>query len=254
MIVPNNRLLAYLLHRVGEKQLDSSPIPCGVKALEGNKKGPSFIETFGNCVINAYVGFIDLAEFSTRVQGKYAQEIADYLFPFLKKIIEVLGNRFALIDKMIGDEIMFVLPDFEEIGMPPSILLLGQIFGWLHDLAFEMEPNYRYRIGLSYGEVLVAHLQAESYSEWTIVGEPVHVAKRLEDIEELKNPNPVLGAFGLRINRQQIEEIYSKMENILAIIAGFASRFDHKLNSEPKKLKGVGEVLWALLFPKSSNN
>lgn len=254
MIVPNDKLLAYLLHRVGEQQLESSPIPYGEKALELNTYGPSFIETFGNCNINAYVGFIDLAEFSTKVHGKKAREIASYLFPFLKKIIEILGERFVLIDKMIGDEIMFILLDFDEIGMPPSILLLGKILDCFYDIAFDMAPKYKYRIGLSYGEVLVAHLQAENYSEWTIVGEPVHVAKRLESVKELKNPNPILGAFGLQLNQKPTEEIYIKIKNILDLIAGFASHFDHKLNNKPEEFKGVGKVLWALFFPKTNNN
>jgi hypothetical protein len=42
---------------------------------------------------------------------------------------------------MIGDEIMFVLPETEERNNPYQILFMGQILGALHDLAYELFGN-----------------------------------------------------------------------------------------------------------------
>jgi len=142
MLISDEKLLDYFLHRVGEKRLTSSPWIYRQRALEGNVQGVPFLETFGKSTIRAYVGFIDLAGFSTRVQGQSPQEIENYLFPFLEKIINILDDDRTLVDKMIGDEIMFVLPEIEEIGTFESILLLGQILGGLHDLAYEMASKY----------------------------------------------------------------------------------------------------------------
>ncbi|MBL7129705.1 MAG: hypothetical protein ISS16_12080 [Ignavibacteria bacterium] len=246
MIVSDSDTLTYLLHRVGEKQLTSKRRIIR-KALEGNVDSANFLQTFGNSNITAYVGFIDLAGFSTFVQGQSPENIGAYLQPFLEKTINILSNRSALIDKMIGDEIMFVLPETEEENNPHEILLLGQIMGGLHDLAFELKSNYKYRIGLSYGKVNVFHLKGEKYSEWSIVGEPVHVAKRLNGLKELKFPNPVCGAFGLSLSKQSFETVTVQMQHKLEIIAGFASRFTHNIIPDPKDLKGIGKVLWAYL-------
>ena len=239
----------YLLHRVGEKRLESFS-PTVTKALEGNVDAPDFLQTYGNANITAYAGFIDLAGFSSAVKGRPPHEIADYLMPFLVGTIDILYEGSALIDKMIGDEIMFVLPEIEESNNPPQILFMGQILGALHDLAYTLQPKYSYRIGLSYGKVNVFHLVGKGYSEWSVVGEPIHVAKRLHTVKQLSSPDPVCGAFGLSLNAGPLETLKNQMTVILGNIAGFAARFDHKIMDETKELKGVGEVLWAYLFPK----
>lgn len=253
MIIPNKNLLSYLLHRAGEKRIDISSKDYIKKALEGNVNDVSFLHTYGKKTLKAFVGFIDLADFSTKVRGLNPQEIANFIFPFLTKLIEVLCGRNALVDKMIGDEIMFILPDYEEEGMPPSILLLGQIMGWLHDLAYELTPKYKYRITLSHGDVYIGHLKSDFYSEWTALGEAIHVAKRLQTIKELENPEPVCGAFGLPIRTEPVENIKKRMKLFLSYIAGFASRFGHSLTESPQELKGVGAVLWALLESKGEH-
>lgn len=249
MIIADKDTLEYLAHRVGEKQLtrESQILQ---KDLQGNVDSSNFLDTFGNSNITAYVGFIDLAGFSNIVHGKQPNEMAAYLKPFLEKIIDLLSKRSALIDKMIGDEIMFVLPEIEESSNPDEILLLGSIMGGLHDLAYELQPHYKYRIGISYGKVNVFHLKGKRYSEWSIVGEPVHVAKRLLGLKELTYPSPVCGAFGMVLNDQPKEILVHTMKQKLEMIAGFASRFGHKLQLEPQEFKGVGKVLWAYLYPK----
>jgi len=239
----------YLLHRVGEKKLQSFP-EMQKKALEGNVNSPDFLKTYGNANITAYVGFIDLSGYSSAVKGKSPQQIAYYLQPFLVKTIDILYEKSALIDKMIGDEIMFVLPETEENNNPYQVLLMGQIMGALHDLAYELQPKYKYRIGLSYGKVNVFHLTGKGYSEWSIVGEPIHVAKRLDTVDQLSSPNPVCGAFGLPLSAGPLDTLKKRMNLILGYISGFASRFDHKVMEETKEFKGVGDVLWAYLFPK----
>lgn len=239
----------YLLHRVGEKKLEAFP-QMEKKALEGNVTSPDFLQTYGNANITAYVGFIDLAGYSSAVKGKSPKQIADYLRPFLVGTIDILYDRSALIDKMIGDEIMFVLPETEESTNPHQSLFIGQIMGALHDLAYELQPKYKYRIGLSYGKVNVFHLTGKGYSEWSIVGEPIHVAKRLHAVDQLSSPNPVCGAFGLPLSAGSLDTLKKRMDIILEYIAGFASRFDHTIMKQTKEFKGVGDVFWAYLFPK----
>ena len=249
MYIAKPEQFQYLLHRVGEKQLLSCP-QIVRKNLEGNVASPDFLKTYGNDNITAYVGFIDLAGYSSAVKGKSPQEIADYLRPFLVGTIDILYEKSALIDKMIGDEIMFVLPETEEIENPHQILFIGQIMGALHDLAYKLQPKYKFRIGLSYGKVNVFHLTGKGYSEWSIVGEPINVAKRLNTVDQLSSPNPVCGAFGLSLSAGPLDTLKNKMKLILGHIAGFASRFDHTIMPETKDFKGVGKVLWAYFSPK----
>lgn len=243
-------LLAYLKHRVGEQEIDARQRSIQRKALELNTPAPDFARTFGASELPAYVGFLDLAAFSNATHGKRASDIADYLKPFLVRIIDILRGRGMLIDKTIGDEVMFILPETEEEEEPPEVLFLGQAMGALHDLAFELDETYRYRIGLAYGQVSFFHIQGSSYSEWTAVGETVHVAKRLLGLPQLSEPEPVCAAFGMCVDRANRDRVQATMTQRLSIFGGFASRFDHEFLANPVCLKGVGDVLCALLVPR----
>ncbi len=250
MQVTDPDLLAYLRHRIGDQRIQASQRKIVRKALELNTPTPDFARTFGDSELPAYVGFLDLAGFSKTAHGKRPGDIAQYLKPFLVQVIAILRGRDILIDKTIGDEVMFILPETSEEEQPHEILLLGQAMGALHDLAFERDAAYRYRIGLAYGLVSFFHIQGPGYSEWTAVGETVHVAKRLHALPQLSEPNPVCGAFGMPVDSANLKPVRDVMERRLSIIAGFASRFDHEFLPAPVCLKGVGAVLCALLVPR----
>ncbi len=250
MQITDTDLIAYLKHRIGEEKIRPPQRKIVRKALELNKPVQDIDLSFGTSELPAYVGFLDLYGFSVAVHGKSPTSIANYLRPFLSRVIEILRGRHLLIDKTIGDEIMFVLPEIGEEGNGHEILYLGQVMGALHDLAFEFGGVYKYRIGLAYGQVSFFHIDGNGYSEWTTVGEVVQLAKRLHSLEQLQEPNPVCGAFAMACNDTDIEQIRVGMENRLGIFAGIASRFDHTILPEPVKFKGVGKALCALLLAR----
>jgi hypothetical protein len=250
MQITDPDLIAYLNHRGGEHKIHARQQKIDQKALELNTPSTDFASTFGKAELPAYIGFIDLAGFSSAVNGKRPIEIARYLKPFLSSIIGILRGRDLLIDKTIGDEVMFVLPETEEEAQSPEVLFLGQAMGGLHDLAFKLNRVYKYRIGLAYGQVSFFKIEAAGYSEWTVVGEAVQLAKRLHSLCELKKPDPVIGAFGMQVAQESISNVRKKMEQRLSIFAGFASRFSHQFADNTVSLKGVGDVLYAILLPR----
>jgi hypothetical protein len=77
-----------------------------------------------------------------------------------------------------------------------------------------------------------------------------HVAKRLHSLPELEKPNPVIGAFGMQVVQGSMRDVKRIMEQRLSIFAGFASQFDHRFTENPLSLKGVGDVLYAILLPR----
>lgn len=248
MQVTNDRIRSYLLHRVGEKRLEAWSPQLQQRGLELNRPEIDLESSFGNATLSAYVGFVDLAGFSTAVRGKTPQQIVNYLRPFLSKLIGLIRGRGALVDKTIGDEVMFVLPKIDEDN-GDEILSLGQLMGGMHNLAFTLAGAYPFRIGLSYGEVSFFRIAGSGYEEWTTVGEPVHVAKRLHQLDALASPQPVVGAFGMRVSDDTRQEVETFMLNRLAFFAGFASQFEHGL-LKSADFKGVGEVLYAILSPR----
>lgn len=248
MQILDSDLLAYLEHRAGVQAITRRKKRLVGKALELNSPAVDYAQTFGDSEVPAYVGFLDLAGFSVAVHGRKPAEIAAFLQPFLGQVIEVLGDHGILVDKTIGDEVMFVLPDGEEEHDHLELLTLGQAMGALHDLAFKLGEPYRYRIGLAYGDVSFFRVGGARYAEWTCVGETVHIAKRLHELPQLARPAPVCGAFGMAV--KQGTDVRTIMKHCLGRFAGVASRFTHEFLPAPHSFKGVGDVVCALLLPQ----
>jgi len=247
-------VLQWLSHRAGVEKLQELPLRLRDKrkALELTEQGKPFVQKFGQREIKGFVGFIDLIGFSERVKGWESGKISTYLKPFLSGIIERAVDRYALIDKTIGDEVMFVLPDIEEDDGAPAVLLMGQLLGGLYDFQRELGADYPFRIGLAYGKLYIDHVKGKGYSEWTIIGEVVHLAKRLHSLEELKQPSSIAGAFGMLIREK---DIITQFDVILKYIAGFASRMTYEVIDKPvDDFKGVSTSRCALLLPKDENN
>jgi len=189
---------------------------------------------------------VDLVGFSIKVEGLSPQEICDYLRPFLSGVIDEASNRPALVDKTIGDEVMFIVPDMEQDGGPPGVLGMGSLLGGLHDLQRKLGIEYSFRIGLSYGALYVDLIKGSGYSEWTVVGESVNLAKRLQTLPGVEPKDGIGGAFGVLVK----ETDENKFKVILEIIAGFGARMIHSVVEGTVELKGISSARCAILYPK----
>ena len=242
---------SWLAHRVGLEKSATVPILHSAKALELNQGGRPFVEAFGQKQIKGFVGFVDLVGFTDRVKGKTPSEISVHLRPFLTGIVDLAFDRSALVDKTIGDEVMFLLPDLEEDGGVPAVLLMGQLLGGIHDHQRRLGPEYPLRIGLAYGWMYVDQIQGDGYSEWTTAGEVVHLAKRLHSLDKLSAPSSIAGAFGVLCRES---EPLQRFQSILSVVAGFASRMTHEIIGDLDDLKGISKARCAYLLPKAPDN
>lgn len=247
-MIGKQEVINWLAHRAGTVRLETSPFLYNTEALELNMPAGEFIRVFGKKEIRGFAGFVDLVGFSERVKGQKAQEIGEYLKPFLVGIVEISLECNALVDKTIGDEVMFILPDMSEDSGLPAVFLMGQLLGGIHDLQRRLGTEYPFRIGLSYGSLYIDQIKGEGYSEWTTVGESVHLAKRVHGLKGLSTASGIGGAFGILVRET---DACSQFETILGSIAGFASRMTHKVVEKPVSFKGVSPARCALLLPKS---
>jgi hypothetical protein len=243
----HKELLPWLEHRAGIRQLEEMRPKYVKKALDLNRSAPSLVASYGKRDIWGFVGFVDLVGFSQRVRGLSNEQISNYLLPFLQRLVDLVNGRYALVDKTIGDEVMFLMPDMEEDGGPPAVLLMGQLFGGIHDLQKELGCEYPLRIGLAYGSLYIDQIRGQEYSEFTCFGETVQLAKRLLSLKQLEAVRDIAGAFGVLCREQDALDYFP---GILSIIAGFASRMTHEVLGDITELKGVSLARCALLIAK----
>jgi hypothetical protein len=162
--------------------------------------------------------------------------------PILSSAVEINNaTQFGcLIDKTIGDEVMFVVPCPTEGVMIPGIFSIGQFLGGLRILALAPENNWNFRIGISVGDLIYVKLGNDNYNEWTVFSEPVHVAKRLMSLEELADPNPIVCAFGINNSGANYDLLHFGRFNV-------NWRFDSPQSTT--NLKGVGTVDFIVMTP-----
>jgi class 3 adenylate cyclase len=245
-MIGDHKTVEWLEHRAGIRQLSGHPRPYHTRALELNDNGDAFVTAFGKKEIKGFVGFIDLIGFSTKVAGFSAAGISEYLKPFLVGVTDHAVRCGALVDKTIGDEVMFILPDTEDDGGVPAILEMGFLLGGLHDFQRKLGPQYPFRIGLSYGIQFVDRIDGKGYTEWTVVGESVNLAKRLHSLPGAEPDDNLGGAFGVLVK----ETSEQKFKTCLGFMAGFASRMAHSIIEGEIQLKGVSPARCAILLPK----
>lgn len=247
-MIAKKEVIAWLSHRAGVEKIEEMPCRFRRKALELNVRGREFVDAFGQREIKGFVGFVDLAGFSERVKGWKNQEISEYLKRFLAGIGKIVFDQYGLVDKTIGDEIMFVLPDMEEDQGPPGILFMNYLLCGICKLQRELGTLYPFRFGLAYGYLYIDLVDINGYSEWTTVGEVVHLAKRLCNLPELATDFSIGGAFGVLI--REVDDV-DQFKAILDFIVSFSS-MTYRLNEKPvSTLKGVSPARYALLLPKT---
>jgi len=245
MIGPRETL-EWLEHRAGVRRISSHPAPYFNRALELDDKGDAFVAAYGRKEIKGFVGFVDLVGFSARVVGLAPVKVGEYLKPFLCGIIDEVSGCGGLVDKTIGDEVMFVLPDMEEDGGTPARLMISHLVRGLHDLQRRLGASYPFRIGLSYGLQFVDRVEGKGYAECTIVGESVNLAKKLHGLLGDEPKDGISGGFG--VLEREIDE--KNFQGILELIAGFARPLAYRIVGGETELIGVSAARCAVLFPK----
>jgi class 3 adenylate cyclase len=247
MRTSSEKVNGWLKHRFGVES-DWRRLPLYItQALQLNKKiGDSFRETYGKKEILCHVGFIDLMGFSSAVHGKSPSEVSDYLKPFLTSVIDAVTSNEGLVDKTIGDEVMFVFidPDEEDAG-PLGMIYLSDFLNDILSIPTSHPSNFQFRFGIAKGTVMLDAVGGSDYSEWTFQGETIAVAKRLMSIPNLPLPNPITGVYGTTAAANSKQEILKLVNQFFGLTNTwtFSAVQTHDL-------KGVGKADYIILTPQ----
>ena len=138
----------------------------------------------GGMKMRTGVLFADLRGFTARSEGSDPEEVSRVLRRFYRAAEDVLFPE-AIIDKLIGDEVMALyLPDFhhgfgrEEV----SSVMVGHGLGLLREVGYGTDagPFVEMGVGIDIGEAFVGNIGERSLYDFTAVGDVVNTASRLQ--------------------------------------------------------------------------
>lgn len=197
MIATTRKLEAWCRHKNGtERILNTRGIQDLNEAVELNKAGHEILSSFGKREFPAMVGFIDMRGFSTAANGKTPAQVRDIAAPFIAAVVEVAGRHDCFVDKTIGDEVMVVMPWFDrdtvlsDVQMPnrqiPEMDLSSLFFDLIKELRKRL-PAAKFSSGFAFGNLILDQVGSGEYSEWTVYGNCVNAAKRLQSRQACEN-------------------------------------------------------------------
>ena len=163
----------YLAPAVIEKMLSSNKPP----ALGGEMR-------------NVTVYFSDIADFSSMAERTSPAELVAATNEYLTAMTDVIEAHGGFVDKFIGDAIVAVFgaplddPD-HAVNAVRAALQCARLLGRLDKVNVAFGRVVHQRIGLNSGEALVGNIGSRRRFNYTVMGDTVNLASRLEGSNKL---------------------------------------------------------------------
>ena len=149
--------------------------------------------------------FTDLAGFTSLASNLSAEETAAYLNGYFETVSRVIADRDGTIDKFLGDGVMAfwgapsAQPDHASRAIAAVTALAEQI-------EKDSVLNMRLRIGIHTGKVVVGNIGSASRMNYTVIGDAVNVAARLQEYGKHVDPGAKVIALASGDTMSQLPE------------------------------------------------
>ncbi|MGH1387221.1 GAF domain-containing protein [Kordia sp.] len=145
--------------------------------------------TYSKCSIL----FSDIRNFTTLTEEFGAIQIVELLNKYFEAMITSVHRYNGILDKYIGDAIMtvFGVPYANISDAKNAVNCALDMFAMLHDLNKKNSklPMLNIGIGISTGNVVSGNIGSEKRFEYTVIGDSVNLAARLESATKAYNVN-----------------------------------------------------------------
>jgi adenylate cyclase len=171
----------------------------------------------------ATIMFLDIRDFSNFCEGKTPEEINKYQNEVLSFMIEIVTNHRGIINQILGDGFMatFGAPVEDEKHTDNAVKAANEI---IRQLNFNNEEGKiektKVGIGIHCGEVVTGNVGTEERKQYSVTGNTVILAARLEQLNKEFNSSVIVSKDVIdNVNIEDIE--HRPLGNVT--IKGFAN-------------------------------
>jgi adenylate cyclase len=132
--------------------------------------------------------FSDIRSFTTISEGLSPDEVVESLNHYFTNMVDALTDRGGIVDKYMGDAIMafFGAPVKRADDAYQAVLASLDMLDSLKDFNVWQQkrdrPGFKIGIGINYGAVTVGNIGSNKKMDYTIIGDMVNLASRLEGL------------------------------------------------------------------------
>lgn len=131
--------------------------------------------------------FLDIRDFTSFAEKRHPHEVVQYLNELFEIMIDCINRHRGIVNKFLGDGFMAVfgapLSDGQDIQN--AVAAAMEITAKLDELNRSGQiPHTRIGIGLHAGEAVTGTVGAATRKEYTIIGDTVNLAARLEQLNK----------------------------------------------------------------------
>lgn len=143
--------------------------------------------------LTATIFFTDIIGFTPISEKMPPREINLLLNQFFSRMTDIIFKYDGTLDKYIGDSLMAVFgaPMEKKDDPERAVLAALEMKRELTAIMKKTEPERKFdiRIGINTGRVVAGNIGSPNRMEYTVIGDPVNIASRLESIAQ---PNQIL--------------------------------------------------------------
>jgi adenylate cyclase len=161
-----------------------------IVGMFGQHVSPSVVERLlsqdvelGGEVRHVCVMFLDIEGFTTFSESRKPEEVVVYLNSLFSVMIDIVNDNHGIINKFLGDGFMaaFGAPISDVSDCKNAVAASRAILDKIAAMSAtgEIAPT-RIRIGLHAGEAVTGNVGSSARKEYTIIGDVVNLASRLE--------------------------------------------------------------------------
>jgi len=134
--------------------------------------------------------FSDIRDFTAIAEDLEPEEVVAFLNEYMTLMVRCVNDSYGVVDKFIGDAIMAVWGtpvsrgNDTENAINGALAMRRALAEYNADRGGSGKPRLRIGIGISTGPVLAGQIGSEDRMEYTVIGDTVNLASRIEQLNK----------------------------------------------------------------------
>ena len=145
--------------------------------------------------------FSDIRDFTSITESLPPEELVGTLNNYFNHMVYIIVQNHGIVDKFIGDAIMGVYGAPVSYGndaanaLKACFEMIRSLKSFNDEMSEKGKINLRIGMGLSSGDVIAGNIGSEQKMDYTVIGDPVNLASRLEGLTKVYKVPVIISEF-----------------------------------------------------------